>query len=294
MSNIEELEYYASQGPISDPGDFRQMISGLPSEEGRLCGIIQGVMIHAHWAERYGRQLSAEEALEPELRYVTKQLQRIREINKDDLTTPRPLEQKLAGTCRDFALLLTTILREQKVPARARCGFGAYFDPPKFVDHWVCEYWNTDQQRWILVDAQLDQFQQKELRLAFDPLDVPRDTFLVAGQAWQLCRVGQADPEKFGIFDMWGLWFIKSNLIRDLASLNKTELLPWDVWGIMSEKEPDDSDRETILLDQVAEVTSVDHWSFERIQSFYNQQEDLKVPARIKTFSKNGPQIIEL
>ena len=28
------------------------------------------------------------------------------------------------------------------VPARARCGFGAYFEKGKFVDHWVTEYWN--------------------------------------------------------------------------------------------------------------------------------------------------------
>jgi hypothetical protein len=294
MPDREELEFYASHGPISHPGNFQGMLNNLPSGVNRLCDMIQGIMIHAHWAERYDRKLSEEEALEPELRHVTKQLQRIKEIHDADLASPRSVENRLACTCRDFALMLTTSLREQDIPARARCGFGAYFEPNKYVDHWVCEYWNSDQQRWILVDAQLDEFQQKELRLPFDPLDVPRDMFLVAGQAWQLCRNDQADPEKFGIFDMWGLWFIKSNLIRDLASLNKTELLPWDSWGLMSESEPDESNRETLLLDRVAELTSVDHWSFEKIQYTYQQEEGLKVPARITSYSKKGPEFIDL
>src|SRR6516165_7569409 len=29
-----------------------------------------------------------------------------------------------------------------------------------FEDHWVCEYWNGAEERWVLVDAQLDELQQ--------------------------------------------------------------------------------------------------------------------------------------
>ena len=68
----------------------------------------------------------------------------------------------------------------------------------------------------------------------FDPADVPRDRFLVAGQAWQMCRQGKADPGAFGILDMYGLWFVAGNVIRDLAALNNKEMLPWDVWGGMA------------------------------------------------------------
>ena len=98
------------------------------------------------------------------------------------LTEPRSLEQRQIGNCRDFTVLLTSILRYQGVPARARCGFGTYFLPNHFEDHWVCEYWNADQERWILVDAQLDEFQCDEMKVPFDPLDVPRDQFVVAGK----------------------------------------------------------------------------------------------------------------
>ena len=88
------------------------------------------------------------------------------------------------------------MLRAQGVAARARCGFGAYFEKGKFVDHWVTEYWNEAQKRWVLVDPQLDARQRELFKVTFDPLDVPRDQFLVAGDAWQLCRGGKADPAR--------------------------------------------------------------------------------------------------
>ena len=50
-----------------------------------------------------------------------------------------------------------------------------------YDDHWVVEYWNAGQARWILVDAQLDTIQCEALRIPFNPLDVPRDQFIVGG-----------------------------------------------------------------------------------------------------------------
>ena len=48
----------------------------------------------------------------------------------------------MVGVCRHFTLLHVAMLRAHGVAARARCGFGAYFEKGKFVDHWVTEYWN--------------------------------------------------------------------------------------------------------------------------------------------------------
>jgi hypothetical protein len=56
-----------------------------------------------------------------------------------------------------------------------------------------------------LVDAQIDDRQRELFRVTFDRLDVPRDRFLVAGDAWRACRNG-ADPMTFGVAgtEMWG------------------------------------------------------------------------------------------
>lgn len=63
------------------------------------------------------------------------------------LAAARPPEQRLVGVCRHFATLLGAMLRAKGLPARARCGFGSYFNPGYVDDHWVCEYWNAAQAR---------------------------------------------------------------------------------------------------------------------------------------------------
>lgn len=50
-------------------------------------------------------------------------------------------------------LLTVALLRAGGIPARARCGFTAYFVPGWYDDHWVAEYWDTSERRWIMVDA---------------------------------------------------------------------------------------------------------------------------------------------
>jgi hypothetical protein len=198
------------------------------------------------------------------------------ELDASPLTEPRALEKKLLGNCRDHSLLLTALLRHQGIPARARCGFGAYFMPDHFEDHWVVEYWNQGQSRWVLVDAQLDTLQCDVLKISFDTLDVPRDQFIVGGKAWQMCRSGEQDPAQFGIFDLNGLGFVRGNLVRDVASLNKMELLPWDCWGVILKEQLDDP-ADLSLLDEVASLSAEDVPDFETLRACYESDPRLRV-----------------
>jgi len=273
-------KYYASPGIMTDPGKHGTLFDGLPYDVPSLCGIVQGLIIHVHWAERYEEKLSEERQQETNLRMVSRQLERIIELNSSPLTTARPLSKRVVGTCRDYSLLLSAILRHQGVPARARCGFGTYFTPGQGEDHWTCEYWKASEARWVTVDAQIDQFQRDALNLTFDTCDMPEGKFLPAGKAWQLCRSGEADPESFGIFDMHGMWFIAGNLVRDLLSLNKIELLPWDGWGLMPEfKQPDFSAEYLECMDYVASLTLAGNEAFSKVRSFYKNEERLKPPV---------------
>jgi hypothetical protein len=266
---IDSLNYYAAPGPMTDPQDQAHLLDALPTDISSLVKVVQGVMVHIFWAERYGLQLSAERKEEVNLRFVPNILARINELDPQPLPAVRPLDQKIVGNCRDHTTLLCSILRHQGVPARGRCGFGAYFNPGTYEDHWVCEYWNDDQQRWIMVDAQLDQFQQDGLKITFDPLDVPPDQFVIGGRAWQLIRSGQVAPEMFGIFDWRGQWFVQDDLIRDFLSLNKIELLPWDGWGLMAGPEDCVPTSDLTLLDRIAALTIDPDTAFDDIRSLY-------------------------
>jgi hypothetical protein len=284
---------FSQPGPMTDPGTYSPLLDGLPKGIDELCRIVQGITIHIFWAGRYGLELTEERKAEVQLRTIQNRLGRTLELDARPLTETRQLEKKIVGNCRDFSLLLVSILRHQGVPARARCGFGAYFIPNHYEDHWVAEYWNTEQQRWILVDAQLDTFQCEALKVPFDPLDVPRDQFIVGGRAWRMCRSGQADPDSFGIFDMHGLGFVRGNFVRDVASLNRMELLPWDCWGIIEKPEEKDPDDLT-FLDHLAELTCTDVPDLEAVQILYKTDPRLHMNGTVHSYINTGMEVIAI
>ena len=285
----DPLSFYTSHGSITDPGDYSPLLDAVPDHMASICRAVQGLVLHPFWAPLYGEKVSKEREQEVQLRHVSNMLVRIQEIDDSPLTVERPLEKRLIGNCRDFTVLTCSVLRHKGVPARARCGFGAYFMHGRYEDHWVVEYWDTAERRWQMVDAQLDEFQQKTLKLPFDPLDVPRDQFVVAGTAWQMCRAGDVDPEQFGLSAIGehGMWWVRQNLVRDIAALNKTELLPWDSWGLAQGMHIDLPAEELSALDQAADLTANDV-VVEQVQALYSDSR-FRVPETISSLDTSGP-----
>ena len=283
----DPLGYYATQSAISDPGRHSALFDGLPSELPALCEVVQGLVVHPAWATEYG--LAPEQVRHDELqmRFVAPMLERIMGLDDRPLTKARPPKARLVGNCRDHTMLFCAMLRHQGVPVRARCGFGAYFTPGKYEDHWVAEYWDAPEDRWRLVDAQLDAHQRRALKIEFDTCDVPRDRFIVAGKAWQMCRAGEADGESFGLsaINEHGVWWVRQNLVRDVAALNKWEMLPWDGWGLAQGLENEVSPSETLLLDRVAGLTQ-DNEAYFELRDAYRTEVSLRVPP---TIHSNGP-----
>ena len=265
-----------------------QAFAGLPKDPASLAGIVQGLLIHEHIAPAYGLTLSDAKHAEAHARPVEEIVRQIVAHDPRPLTTARKPADRQVGVCRHFTLLHVAMLRRAGVRARARCGFGAYFEKGKFLDHWVTEYWNEDRKAWVLVDAQLDARQRELFKIAFDPLAMPRDQFLVAGDAWQRCRAGTADPDAFGILDMHGLWFIASNVIRDVAALNDHVMLPWDVWGAMVRTDPE-IDR--ALIDRLADMTVEPDRHFGELRAIY-QDPRVKVPATVFNAVRNRPETL--
>jgi hypothetical protein len=288
------LKYYAKPGLLTNPHAYAYLFDDLPGEISLLCEVVQGLMIHIFWAERYGFKLPDKRQEEVQIRPLSRKLARILELDPRPLILGRPLDRKLVGNCRDFSLMLASMLRHKGVPARARCGFGGYFRPGTYEDHWVCEYWDAAQNRWKLVDAQLDEFQQKALKIRFDPLDVPRTEFLTGGRAWQMCRSRQADPKKFGIFKMRGMWFIRGDFIRDVAALNKLELLPWDGWGLIEKDYRRLTRDDLTFMDRVAALSAQDVPEFDTLRDLYESDARLHVTPTITTYLRTGPHQVNL
>lgn len=251
----ELAEVFRRPGPVTDPGEQASALAALPGDVGALVRAVQGVMIHVFWADRYGPALTPERQADVGLRTLPRILGRALELDPAPLGVTRPPERRVVGNCRDHTVLLTAALRAHGVPARGRCGFATYFVPGHYEDHWVCEWWDADRGRWVLTDAQLDDLQREALGLDFDPLDTPRERFVVAGEAWRLCRTGAADPADFGIFDMSGLPFVLGDLVRDVLALTGEELLPWDGRELMVPLGAPVPEADRPLLDRLAELS---------------------------------------
>ena len=279
MRSPEARQYYASPGPLTGLAKHAARLDELPIDLPGLVRVVQGLVVHPFHHTLYGltpEQLRSEQLQQ---RTAEEMLATVLALDDRPLVEARPPDRRFCGNCRHFTVLLVALLRHQGVPARARCGFGAYFERERFVDHWVAEVWDASRGDWQLVDAQLDPIQREALALELDPLDVSREEFWVAGQGWQRCRAGDVAGERFGILDMWGLWFVRANVLRDLAALRKVELLPWDDWGVMQPPfEGAEFEATFAQVDRAAAATLAA--SFATSRDVYERPE-LRVPRKI-------------
>ena len=280
------FDQYTRPIAMSDPGRHAALLDGLPRDTGALAKTVQGLLIHQHIAPAYGVTLSRNQQAQSHVRAVETILADIAARDGRPLSAARAPDERQVGVCRHFTLLHVAMLRTQGIPARARCGFGAYFEKHKYIDHWVTEYWNQARQRWVLFDSQIDDRQRELFRIGFDTADVPRDQFVVAGDAWSLCRSGSADPGAFGILDMHGLWFIAGNLIRDIAALNNHEMLPWDVWGAMRRQ---DSELDLAFFDRLAIVSRAPDAHADELGAL-SRDERVRVPGTVFNAVLDCPQ----
>jgi hypothetical protein len=264
---------YSHPGPLThlEPAQVA-LGAGLARDAASICAAAQALVVEPDDATAAGV---------PEHRLVERNIRSARAL-VDVLTAldPRPLHEprhpqlRVVGTCRHFALLSCALLRLRGIPARARCGFATYFIKGKSVDHWVVEHWRDSDSRWVRVDTEV-----LGTTLVPDATDLAVDEFLTGGEAWQRHRAGSIDPDSFGVVGVdyaWGIGEIRGNAIRDLASLCKVEMLPWDEWGRMDDsyqgRTGTDYDE---LIDRVAAACASDDPT--TITATY-ASEDLMVP----------------
>lgn len=271
-----ELAYYRQPGPFTTLGEHAALVDALPADVASLAATVQGLLIHRFWARAYGTTIDEAREREQGLHGAEAMLSRALALDVSPLAQARTPGHRVTVICRHFAVLLSAFLRHKGIAARARCGFASYFERGKYVDHWVCEYYDAERGRWTLVDAQIDALQRAAIRPDFDPLDVPRERFWVAGQAWQRGRAGEADPLLFGIADMWGLGYISGNVLHDVAALNNVELLPWEPFGL-GVHPPDERDAATIDDIAALSVSGRDD-DVAALRALCARRDDLRVP----------------
>ncbi|MFI7276258.1 transglutaminase-like domain-containing protein [Streptomyces sp. NPDC049879] len=295
-----EAAYYTTQSPFSDPGDQVHLYDALPADPARLARVARDLVIHRMEGPLYGYDIPADRlAHDAETRYTEDTLRLIVSRDPAPLTEPRAPADRFVGICRDIALLHCSMLRHTGTPARVRSGFARYFSTDGFHDdHMVTEYWAPGR-GWLLADAELaDPLVTDRFGIAFDPLDIPRDRFLVAGRAWQALRTGEADPARFGLRlpdgALTGSWFVAGNVRLDIAALNRTETLLWDIWGEGADSEAEMTDTLRALYDRAAPLSS-DTVPFDAVRTLFRAEDGLRTPATVLSLAPfDGPSRVTL
>ncbi|MDP1574035.1 MAG: hypothetical protein Q8L78_03755 [Coxiellaceae bacterium] len=273
------MRYYIDQSIYSDAASFEYLFLDFPKDINFIRSCMQNLFLHYADLDLFCASVKKERYSELNNRYLYNILKEILFKNSNALIIPRSPDHRIMGICRDSSLLLCSILRFFSVPARLRSGYVTYFIPGLFLDGLVVEYYDCALKRWRLVDTRTSQEQidHYHLKIDFDLTDIPENKFISAAKAWQLCRKGAADPNRFGSRQCRGLSVVRNRLIQDLALLNKEELLVWDVWGGMLEP----MQNHISLMDDLAKILSIDENNLSRVRHFYESNPLLKVPDKI-------------
>jgi len=280
MDATQVLRYYREHSVFTDPGKNAALYEELPRDIPGLVRVVQGLLIPPYAALLRNLYHVDPDEIDNEPfgpfgpRRIEDLIERIQTRHAAPLSVERPPVLRIGVICRNYAVLLASMLRQQGISARARVGFGGYFAPVYAVDHRITEYWHEDQQRWVRVDSMIDGIRRADRKITFDTLDItPADPFWLAGEVWQRCRSGELDPQDFGDSDVdRGMPPIRYALLHDFAYLNKCEVLGCDDWGeLISKPEADLTGADLALLDHIAAITMQADTHFEELRTLFAQ-----------------------
>jgi len=104
-------------------------------------------------------------------------------LDETGFTKNRDVTKRITVSCRHASVLFSAILKAKGIPCRSRAGFMDFGDNgDSYTEHWVNEYWDFNENRWILADA--DGYYEYEKRFGYSQFDLPRRKFVTASEAW--------------------------------------------------------------------------------------------------------------
>jgi hypothetical protein len=265
MEDAMNHGYWASQSRVTDPGAAGGAIDELPADLHSLREASSRLVFHYRAGGDFAENgVPADRVSEINSMYASALLGRVLERGEPSLARDRRAADRVVGCCRDSVVLFLALARHKGIPARARVGFAAYFEPGWLMDHVVAEVWDDAEQRWRLVDAEMPAAWALEVDgRQVDWLDLTEDQFITGPRAWQAARAGRADPARYVVHPdlelpfLRGWTYLAHNAFHDLAALTKTEMLLWDEWGMQLGQGPGPvPEANAVVLDEICALTA--------------------------------------
>lgn len=144
-------------------------------------------------------------------------------LNKNGFVLNKPLNEKIITTCRYMAILFASVLKSKGIPTRCRAGFAPYIYEDYIVDHWINEYFDKHSNKWIAIDAQVQD--SKKIYKQVDLCNLEKE-FEYPAELWIKARKGELpDIDKYARYSVdENLQVIAKQLFLDFFSLMNYEL----------------------------------------------------------------------
>jgi len=143
-------------------------------------------------------------------------------LDKTGFTKNRDVTKRITVSCRQASVLFSAILKAKGIPCRSRAGFMDFGDTGEsYMEHWVNEYWDFKESRWILADV--DGYYEYEQRFGYSQFDLPRRKFVTASEAWLGLRKNTLN-KKLDVFSLNPLEGVCEYLFMDFHALMNNEI----------------------------------------------------------------------
>lgn len=262
------LEFYKQTSLYTDLGLYKDFAKNLTDNINDLCILQRMQIIHpfvysnpdirketkCFWGDMTKvpiTRLDYEDDLFPTALSMLSELLR----RDNNYNNQRKAENKIHVTCRGQAILLAATLKAKGYSARVRSGFSPYikYDGVNY-DHWITEYYDEPENRWILVDA--DEH-CPDHEMGFDLNDIPRDKFLFGAEAYLGVRNKKYKDEEIYYSSDPATLGLKASLrclFYDFHCLMNDEIIFLHLPKYIQDKKLELSEEEYKELDELAEL----------------------------------------
>ena len=277
------LDFYRQYSSFTDPGEYAYLYENLPDSLSELCNLIQSQFVHPYAHLPKVRNQFPKERWNETVRYpsVKTILEGLVSYDSSGIMKERKIEDRLILGCRHNAILLASILKHRGIPARVRYGHATYLIPDFHTSHVICEVWNENDQRWMLVDPSTAM------------VDLNREQFDISNDAWLQMQNGETDPNLFGIPRRYnGLGSIVAKVCADLASVLGTEY-PTTRYAPMLDYAFENDDQLTAehieTLNEISELMkSLNADNIAKLREIYDNTPDIQITKSFDMSSKSS------
>lgn len=286
--NQKVLDHYLEYGQYTYPGLYESYLRSLPDDVRKIGALVRNQLIHRTSLHDENTKII------PGLIYADmKNIPWWRQAEDDNFNTAvaiiaelfrrdskgftqdRKDKDKLVLTCRHTTLLMASILKAKDIPCRVRSGYAPYFPFKKGLsfDHWINEYWDKNENRWVIIDVDGHQH-----NTGFDMFDMPSDAFDYPAISWLNCRNGKDNPNRFhNAAPAKGLKVIGWALFYDFHCLMNNEIIYlhspaylYGKWNKMSEAELKE-------LDELAKLMIEPDKNFDKLVNAWNTNKKFRI-----------------